>query len=151
MWLSRKEASCLQVGDIIKTPVKIPGTTFDIPLFTHCGIILEVCKVLYICHIPGNVEPVLESVESFEGKRRIVRIFRNEQTEKLTSEELINNYHLIAKKKYSFLRYNCEDFIRDITKHEINIGVDQIIFYCRIFFVLLFILIIIYLIRNDKG
>ena len=141
-WISRKEASCLQVGDIVETDVRIPGTKVTFPIFKHYGIIVYVCKIPYICHLPGRVKPIFESLESFENERVIGRVLRDKNTEALNNDKLVDNYHRLVDKEYRFWGHNCESFVREMTDNKVNIGLDQ---RCGYGILVLIILLIIYL------
>lgn len=147
-WLNKESAGCLQSGDIIETPVKIPATDFNFPMFNHYGIVIYVCGVPYVCHLPGRTDPILESLEKFEEKRKIVRVLRNEQTENLTNEHLFNNFNQIANKKYYFWRYNCEDFIKAMTGGTVDLGFDQRCGYGLLILVILGLIFLLYLMRK---
>lgn len=147
-WYNRSELQCLQTGDVILTPSLIPGTDIVVPTINHVGIIGKVCGMNYIFHIPWGKTPILESLEIFEQKRKIVSVLRNDDTQKLTDEQLINNYHAVVGKTYSFFGHNCEDFIRCMTKDTVDIGFDQRCGYACILAIILVLIFFLYLIRK---
>lgn len=133
-WISIEQAGCLQTGDIVEVPSKIPGTDIVVPMVQHYGIILHICDIKYVTHIPWGQRPVMETVEKFEDRRKIKRVMRCKTP--LTNEQIFGNYSNLSSRKYDFFNRNCEDYVSDMTKQDL--GFDQ----RRAYFIGLLVLII---------
>lgn len=142
-WINKADAGCLIAGDIIQVPSKIAGS-----IIKHYGIILNICKIPYICHLPGIGNPILETLELFEKRFEILGVLRNEQTKSLTDSELFYNYNHISAKRYNFFIHNCEDFIRRITNGKVDFGFDQRCGFGCVILLLLLLIIILRLLRK---
>lgn len=120
-WVNITNMDCLRTGDIVEINSKIPGTHVVVPFVKHYGIILHICDVQYVTHIPWYDKPVMETREKFEYLRKIKRVMRPETP--LTDSQIIGNYHNLSDKKYDFFNRNCEDYVSKL--YNINIGFDQ--------------------------
>lgn len=124
LWKRIKDQDiALQTGDILET------TSSVIPFSVHYGIVFYQNGKAYVSHNPFKrgygFRPEIETLEDFKKGRRIKRLLRNSKTKALTDEYILSKSNTIIQgdKYRKSLVFNCEDYIREISKT--YIGVDQ--------------------------
>lgn len=135
------ERNKLQAGDILeissKVPNKVPlvGGTI-VPVIKHFGMVVFIDGKLSVAHNPYLGVPIIETYEAYTKDRKVERVMRTF----LTNEQVLERFEEYKHHKYTFCKYNCEDFIRDMC--DCCIGTNQ----CKVWGVSLMVLITIIII-----
>lgn len=106
MWQNILKCEKLQTGDVLECNGKIL-------CFNHYAVVFYKGGIPYVTHNtdPG---PQIETLESFEKKRTIYNVFRNEVTKKLSDKFIESKAKELEPYGYSFMESNCEDYVKRI-------------------------------------
>lgn len=119
MWLRVNNIEELQEGDVIEL-----GTTY--PLIKHYAVVVIQDGEKKVAHYPYPDSPCIEDINYVinnrpERHRFVKRIFRTG----VPSDQIIDKHNEIQNidKKYKFIRFTCENYVRALTGSDI--GIDQ--------------------------
>lgn len=133
-------------GDIVEVSSKIPS---KIPVLggkvvspvKHYGMIVFVDGKLSVAHNPTAGRPIIEPIDVYTRERNIERVLRTF----MTNEQVLQRFEMFKNKKYTFCKYNCEDFVRSMCDCDIT-GIHQCRKWGKIFLWIVIIVLIIALI-----
>lgn len=128
------EVERFQTGDILVT-------TSIVPLVHHFAIaFVRNGKLMVADNAFGSGKLEVFEMAEYAKMRNIVGIIRNAKTTALTDSLIEEKIVEGQKINYRFFSFNCEDFIRNTCS--CNIGLDQRIYYGRIFLGIIIIIIL---------
>lgn len=106
MWQNIIKVDKLQTGDVLEAKGKVP-------FFPHYAVVYYKNGIPWVTHCVDN-GVTDETLESFENKRTVFNVFRNEVTKKLTDKYIEDKGKELQAYGYNFMEMNCEDYAKRI-------------------------------------